>query len=112
MTLAEALAQHFKAHPGEWLNGLDLGRVAGSYAWRSRCAELRKPPFSMQIDNRQEHHTRPDGSRFTLSLYRYVVASGQRGVHPRCPGCLHCDGPDREVGECLSWGLQTPEKGV
>lgn len=74
VSLCDRLAAHLKAHEGEWIDGLDLGTVAGSYAWRSRLAQLRFPPFNMDIRNRQRRFTRGDGSRFTVSEYMLVTA--------------------------------------
>ena len=53
MTFAARLAAHFRNKPNQWLNGLELAGIAGAYAWRSRCSDLRKPPFNMAIENRQ-----------------------------------------------------------
>lgn len=60
------LAAYFRAHAGEWLDGLALARVAGAYAWRSRVADVRAI-YGMTIENRQ----RRDGRR-VISEYRYV----------------------------------------
>lgn len=74
MTLCETLAAHFAAHPNTWIDGLALGKVAGSYAWRSRLSELRFAPFNMRIDNRQRK-IQPDllsARTVTVSEYRFV----------------------------------------
>lgn len=52
-TLTGKLAQFFRERPGQWIDGMTLAGVAGSYAWRSRCADLRKAPWLMTIENRQ-----------------------------------------------------------
>src|SRR5687768_8893250 len=70
-TLVERLARLLQAHPHQWLDGLMLGNVAGSYAWRSRVSDLRKPPFGMTIENRQRRVRTASGMR-TVSEYRYV----------------------------------------
>ncbi len=69
LTYRDAVAAYFKAHPGEWIDGMELARVAGAYAWRSRCAECRTQ-LGMTVENRQ----RKVGRR-TVSEYRYVPAS-------------------------------------
>lgn len=72
-TLNDRLATYFRQHAGEWIDGLALSNIAGSYAWRSRVADLRKPRYGgMTIENRQVRKTRTDGSTFVISLYRYV----------------------------------------
>lgn len=65
-TFREAVAQTFRARPGEWIDGLALEQVGGRYAWRSRVSDCRQ--LGMRIENRQRK--RPDGS--TLSEYRYT----------------------------------------
>jgi hypothetical protein len=87
-SLAGRLAQYFLARPNRWIDGMELASVAGSYAWRSRCSDLRKPPYSMVIENRQRrvHGHKADcqmwdfptsechcrGGTITKSEYRYV----------------------------------------
>jgi hypothetical protein len=71
-SLREKLANHFKARPNVDIDGLELGRVAGSYAWRSRVAELRFPPYNMNIKNSQPIEKTAAGLTFKRSLYRYI----------------------------------------
>lgn len=73
LTLTDALAAHFRAHAGEWLDGMALARIAGQYAWRSRVSDLRKR--GMVIENRQRHVRPVEGRRVTISEYRFVPAS-------------------------------------
>lgn len=70
-SLVGKLAAYFQCHANTWIDGRALGTIAGSYAWRSRCAELRFPPFNMRIENRQTR-MRTDTGRFTISEYRYL----------------------------------------
>lgn len=70
-SLIERLAAFFRAHPDTWIDGRDLGLVAGSYAWRTRVSNLRRPPFAMVIENRQRRVRGPDGPH-VVSEYRYV----------------------------------------
>lgn len=73
LSLVERLARFFHTQPNVWLDGVrDLGRVAGVYAWRSRCSELRRFPFNMRIENRQRRIRRPDGTTYTISEYRFI----------------------------------------
>lgn len=66
MSLNDRLAAYFRERPNTWVDGRDLATVAGAYAWRSRCSELRTQR-GMTIENRQRHY---DG--FTISEYRWV----------------------------------------
>jgi hypothetical protein len=70
MSLVESLAMYFKRHEGHWIDGRALATVAGSYAWRSRVAELRKPPFSMPVENRVRT-VKDEGKTWRISEYRY-----------------------------------------
>lgn len=67
LSLVEKLAQHFRANPYAWIDGMTLATIAGSYAWRSRCSELRRAPFNLAIENRQR---KVNG--VTRSEYRYL----------------------------------------
>jgi hypothetical protein len=64
-TLNDRLAAHFRAHPGEWIDGKELATIAGGYGWRSRCSDLRKR--GMTVENKQERR-----HGYTRSFYRYV----------------------------------------
>jgi hypothetical protein len=66
-SLNDKLAAYFKARPGQWIDGKELATVAGGYAWRTRCSNLRKR--GMTIENRVEWN-----GAFRVSLYRYVPA--------------------------------------
>ncbi len=66
-SLNEKLAAYFKSRPNVWLDGRELSKVAGAYAWRSRISNLRKPPFNLTIENRLRRER-----GFTVSEYRLV----------------------------------------
>ena len=56
------LANHFKAHPHEWIPAQELARVAGGLAWRTRISDCRLV-LKMNIEwNNQSK----------ASAYRYV----------------------------------------
>jgi hypothetical protein len=63
----EMLAQFFREHPGQWVDGRRL-HFAGSYAWRTRISNIRKSPYGMVIENRIVRM--PYGG--VQSEYRYV----------------------------------------
>ncbi len=71
MSLAEQLAAYFADRPDQWIDGMALARVAGSYAWRSRCSDVRRK-FGMTIENRQRRIARADGSVYVVSEYRWA----------------------------------------
>jgi hypothetical protein len=72
LTLVDRLARYFQARPNVWIDGRELGTVAGGYAWRTRCSDLRKAPYVMRIENRKQRVTKANGEKFTISDYRYV----------------------------------------
>lgn len=67
-TRTELVADFLKARAGQWIDGLEIGRVGGAYAWRTRLSECRQM-YGMVIENRKVPST-PAG-RFR-SEYRYV----------------------------------------
>lgn len=68
MSLCERVAALLKACPNTWLDGREIAKVGGYAAWRSRIADLRKPPYSMVIENRTKR-----SKGFTVSEYKYVA---------------------------------------
>ena len=70
MSKTEAVAQVFRARPGEWISAIDLTKAGGLLSWRTRISDLRKPPYSMQIENRTERHP----AYGTVSFYRFTDA--------------------------------------
>lgn len=79
-SLIDRLAAFFRSHPDVWIDGRELALEGGSYAWRTRVSNLRRPPYGMVIENRQRRVHRPDGSQFVVSEYRFVpdVANQER----------------------------------
>ena len=76
-SLTSRLAEFFTANPNVWIDGRELAGIAGCYGWRTRCSDIRRPPFNMQIDNRLrviEIHGEP----VTISEYRFVVVQEVR----------------------------------
>jgi hypothetical protein len=71
-TLTDQLAEFFRRRPGQWIDGVVLAQIAGRYAWRSRVSELRRPPYSMRVQNRQRHVRAGDMAKWTVSEYRYL----------------------------------------
>jgi hypothetical protein len=71
-TYRDRTAEYFKAHAGQWIDGLVLEDIGGKYAWRTRVSDCRKQ-LNMCIENRLI--TLPNGSK--RSLYRYAPAGQQ-----------------------------------
>lgn len=68
----QIVAAYFKSRPGVWVDGRELSTVGGAYAWRSRISDCRRE-LGMAIENRQRRIQTADGSRITVSEYRYGV---------------------------------------
>ena len=68
-TRCQKLASYFQARPNEWISALQLMSVGGVLAFRTRISNIRKPPYSMDIENRIERR-----GRAKHSFYRYVPA--------------------------------------
>jgi hypothetical protein len=47
----DRLADYFKRHPGQWIDGSVLEGIAGKYAWRTRISDCRTQ-LGMTIENR------------------------------------------------------------
>lgn len=82
ITLTDQLAAYFEERPNEWIDGLELGRIAGVYAWRSRCSDLRKR--GMEIQNKVER----DADGKAVSLYCYVPPESKPVSKP--PALQNC----------------------
>lgn len=67
LTLTERMAALFRFRQGEWIDVAVLAECGGIGGWRSRVAELRFPPYGMDIQWRLLHW--PDGRN--RSQYRY-----------------------------------------
>jgi hypothetical protein len=74
-TIADRMAAYFRRHEGRWIDVTELAAVGGIGGWRSRVAELRFPPYGMDVQWRLQRW--PDGRN--RSQYRYVPASVRAG---------------------------------
>jgi hypothetical protein len=75
MTLNDKLERFLREHPETWIDGRDLAGTVGTYAWRSRVADVRKrfKARGGNIENRQRRFTvRGTKTVLTISEYRYV----------------------------------------
>lgn len=70
ISLNDKLEAYFRAKPDVWIDGMEIAKIAGSYAWRSRCSDLRKR--GMDIRNRQQRMTDANGRTWTVSWYMFV----------------------------------------
>ena len=66
-TYTARVAKLFKANPGRWIDGMEIAKVGGCYASRTRISECRTK-LGMSIENR----VRRIGSR-KISEYRLVT---------------------------------------
>ena len=60
----------FRENPNTWVDGRDLAGIAGTYAWRSRIADIR-PRFTA-LENRQRRF-RAGTRQYVVSEYRAVL---------------------------------------
>jgi hypothetical protein len=72
-TFNDRIEQFFRERAGEWIPAIALESVGGRQAWRTRVSDVRRER-GLTIENRTRTVRRPDGSRFTLSEYRFVPA--------------------------------------
>lgn len=71
---AAQLAALFQGRPMEWIDGMELARIAGQYAWRTRVSDLRRRPWWMTVENRERKVEVEPGRVVTVSEYRYRPA--------------------------------------
>jgi len=69
-TYTERVRDTFLARPGEWIDGLELERIGGRYAWRSRISDVRRY-YGLTIENRVQTVRGEDGTVYRRSEYRY-----------------------------------------
>jgi hypothetical protein len=74
LTHTDRLESMFRARAGAWIDGRELARVGGVYAWRSRLTDLRRR--GMTIENRQRTVRSEGGvTLFRVSEYRWMPTS-------------------------------------
>jgi hypothetical protein len=70
LTMVDRLEASFRARPWTWIDGRELGRVAGFYGWRSRVSDLRAR--GLRITNRIRRIKTTDGVTVAqVSEYRF-----------------------------------------
>lgn len=62
----DTMAGYFITHENEWVSALDLARLGGLLAWRTRVSDCRRV-LGMNVEN--ELRRQPDGTQ--QSFYRY-----------------------------------------
>lgn len=72
-TFVERVRDLFLARPNEWISAVELERVGGRQAWRTRVSDVRRT-YRMTIENRVRTVIGDDGlyKCWRLSEYRYV----------------------------------------
>lgn len=73
VSFVEQIARLFVSRPGCWISSDQLSAVGGRCAWRTRIADARRPPYSLQIENRQRR-VRANDQTVTVSEYRLVTS--------------------------------------
>lgn len=71
MSLTDRLEAYLRQRSNQWIDGRELGTVAGAYAWRSRCADLRKRGLTIENRQRKVGH-------YKVSEYRLVLPEPQQ----------------------------------
>lgn len=66
------LAKLFLERRGDWIDGREIAKVAGAYAWRTRISDLRHFPWHLDIQNRVRT-VEVDGETFKVSEYQLVT---------------------------------------
>lgn len=99
----DRLARHFKAHPLQWIDGRDLGNIAGTYAWRTRLSELRTKR-GMDIQNRQRWMSDRVMQDYKLHAVRWKVSEYQ--YRPAVASALQSD--EAQIEKCgeIAQGLR------
>lgn len=64
------LAKLFMDRRGQWIDGREIAKVAGAYAWRTRISDLRHAPWLLSIENRMRRVDDEHGETFVISEYR------------------------------------------
>ena len=52
-----AIAHHFRAHPGTWVSCYTLMEIGGALAWRSRCSECHTQ-LGMNLERKETRDAR------------------------------------------------------
>lgn len=78
-TFVDRVRALFLARPNEWISAVDLERVGGRQAWRTRVSDVRRA-YAMHIENRVRTVLGEDGlyKVWRLSEYRYVPRATTR----------------------------------
>jgi hypothetical protein len=69
----DKLEAYFRARQGEWINGMELAKVAGCFAWRTRVSDVRLR--GLAIANRQRRLRNAQGKVYVVSEYAYQPVS-------------------------------------
>ncbi len=70
-SFTDRVAALFKSRPDTWIDAIELERVGGRFAWRSRVSDCRLR-YGMTIENKQQKRVDTTGRIWTTSLYRWV----------------------------------------
>ena len=68
-TMCDRVAALLESRPGVWIDGREFAAIAGYAGWRTRISECRKPPYNLDIRNRQYRQ-----GVYTVTEYMLVVS--------------------------------------
>jgi hypothetical protein len=80
LSFVDRVRDYFLAREGQYCTSTELATVGGREAWRTRISDCRTR-YGMTIENRTRVVEGADGSRFTLSEYRYLKAAPSQDPH-------------------------------
>jgi hypothetical protein len=69
-TMCARVARLLLANRGTWVDGTEIARVGGAYAWRTRLSDLRKTPWCLTVENQMRHVDAGGGHYYKVSEYR------------------------------------------
>ena len=81
----DRVAAYLQARPGQWVDGLALQAIGGSYAWRTRLSECRTQ-LGMRIENQIRWLEASEGRGYRVSEYRYVPEVTSEKSSEKIPG--------------------------
>ncbi len=104
-TLTDRLLAFLRQHPDQWIDGMELARVAGCYGWRSRVADVRR--LGHVVENRVRTLRAEGGEVRKVSEYRLkttgLITSDKSEVATGCnpvPQTGDLFGPRGFLGPC------------
>ena len=70
-TLRQNVINLLKSRAGDWVDGHELAKVGGTFAFRTRISEARRLD-GLDIENRCRRVRLDNGQTFTVTEYRFI----------------------------------------